>query len=152
MKKHFFSNQISKKLGSVKKIPKWLATYPDFKSQIKLIRSTLGMSQEQLARLIKFSPRYIRSIESGRAIPRISTLEKIASVLNAELKITIIPRQNLMEFLEAKATQKAEQIVGLSKASSALEIQTPSDEESKGQIETLKKEILEKRRSSLWES
>jgi transcriptional regulator with XRE-family HTH domain len=152
MKNHFFINQISKKLGSVKKVPEWLATYPDFKDQIKLIRETLGMSQEQLARLISCSSRYIQFIESGRAIPRISTLKKIANVLNAELKITIIPRQNLVEFLDAKATQKAGQIVGLSKASSALEIQTPSDEESKEQIETLKKEILEKRRSSLWES
>ena len=133
-------------------IPEWMANYPDIRGQIRLIRVTLGMGQEQLGRLINFSRRYIQRIESGPALPKIKTLKKIANALNAELKIMIIPRQNLMEFLDAKATQKAEQIVGLNKASSALELQTPSDEESKEQIETLKKEILEKRRSSLWES
>jgi len=152
MKKHFFSNQISNKLGSVKMMPEWLADYPDLRSQIKLIRETLGMSQAQLGKLTHFSWRHIQRIESGPAHPKISTLEKIANALNAELKIMLIPRQNLTEFLDAKATQKAKQIVGLSKASSALEIQSPSDEETREQIEATKKEILEKRRGSLWET
>jgi len=152
MKKHFFSNQISKKLRSLNNLPEWLDNYPDFKDQIKLIRETLGMSQEQLGKHVGLSPRAVQFIESGSKMPKITTLEKIAKALNAELKIFLVPRQNLTEFLDAKATQKAKQIISLSKTSSALEIQTPSDEETKEQIEAIKKEILEKRRGRLWES
>ncbi|HUU38020.1 MAG TPA: helix-turn-helix transcriptional regulator, partial [Candidatus Desulfaltia sp.] len=131
--------------------PEWLASYPDFKDQIKLLRETLGMTQEQLGRLVNRSLRSIQLIESGSAMPRITTLYKIANALNAELQIALIPRQSIIEFLNEKASQKARQLVSLSKTSSALEIQAPSDEESKEQIEAMKRDILEKRRYSLWD-
>ena len=151
MKIHFFSDQITLKLKSVKELPEWLSTYPIYKDQIKLIRETLGMSQEKLGKLVDRSLNTIQNIESGRARPKISTLEKLAEVLNAELKIYLLPRQDIAEFLDEKATLKAQQIVNLSKASSSLEVQTPSDEAIKAQVESIKREILEKRRSRLWE-
>jgi transcriptional regulator with XRE-family HTH domain len=151
MKIHFFSDQTTLKLKSLKELPEWLSTYPVFKDQIKLIRETLGMSQEKLGKLVHRSLNTIQNIESGRAKPKISTLEKLAEVLNAELKIYLIPRRDLAEFLDEKAEQKARQIVGLDKASSSLEVQTPSEEAIKEQIKSMKREILEKRRSSLWE-
>ena len=151
MKSPFFSRQTSRKLRSVKELPEWLSTYPNYKDQIKLIRETLGMNQEQLGRLIHRSLNTIQNIESGRAKPKISTLEKLAEAFEAELKIILIPRQDLMEYLDKKAEQKARQIVNMSIASSSLEIQIPSDEARKEQIESMKREILEKRRSRLWE-
>ena len=150
MKKYFFTEQISKKFKSIEDLPEWLSNYPDFKDQIKLLRETLGMTQEQLAKMVNRSLRSIQQIESGEARPKISTLYKIAQALNTELKITLIPSQNIMEFLDEKARKKAEQLVKLTKTSSTLEIQTPSKEESKGQVERLKNEILERRRDSLW--
>ena len=150
MKKYFFSKQISKKFKAIDALPPWLSSYPDFKDQIKLLRETLGMTQEQLARMVNRSLRSIQQIESGEAKPKISTLYKIAKALNTELKIALIPRQNIMEFLENKARKKAEQLVRLTETSSTLEIQSPSKEESKEQIERLKNEILERRRDSLW--
>jgi transcriptional regulator with XRE-family HTH domain len=152
MKKQFFSSQVGQKLGSIQKLPHWLRDFPeDFRDQIKLIRETLGMTQTQLGKRAGCSLRYIQGIENGRAAP-IATIKKIADILNADLKLFVLPRQDLSKYLEEKATQKARQIVGLSKASSSLEIQTPSNETRDEQIESLKKEILEKRRSSLWES
>ena len=150
MKKYFFSEQIDKKFRSVDDLPEWLSNYPDFKDQIKLLRETLGMTQEQLAKKVNRSLRSIQQIESGEAKPKISTLYKIAEALNTELRITLIPRENILEFLNEKATKKAEQLVKLTETSSALEIQTPSKEERDVQIDELRREILDKRRSSLW--
>jgi transcriptional regulator with XRE-family HTH domain len=150
MKKYFFTEQISKKFKSIEDLPEWLSHYPDFKDQIKLLRETLGITQEQLGKMVGRSLRSIQQIESGEAHPKISTLFKIANALNTELKITLIPRKNLIEMLDEKAYKKAKQLVKLSKTSSALEIQSPSGEESDVQVERLKREILEKRRDSLW--
>jgi len=152
MKKYFFSKQISRKLKSIDDLPDWLSNYPDFKDQIKLIRETLGMTQEQLGRKVNRSLRSIQQIESGYAMPKITTLNKIANALNAELKIALIPRENLVDFLDEKASIKAEELVKLSKTSSALEIQSPSEHEVEEQVEMLKREILEKKRDVLWGS
>jgi len=150
MKKYFFTEQINKKFMSTDDLPEWLSNYPDFKDQIKLLRETLGMTQEQLGKKVNRSIRSIQQIESGEANPRISTLYKIAKALNTELKIALIPRKSIIKFLDEKATKKAEQLVKLTETSSTLEIQSPSKEESKVQVEKLKREILEKRRDSLW--
>lgn len=47
-------------------------------------------------------------------MPKISTLYKIADALNAELKIALIPRENIIKFLDEKAAKKAKQIELLS--------------------------------------
>jgi transcriptional regulator with XRE-family HTH domain len=150
MKKYFFTNQISNKFKSTEHLPEWLSNYPNFNDQIKLIRETLGMTQEQLAIMVNRSLRSIQHIESGHAMPRITTLYEIANALNTKLKILLIPRQNIEEYLSERATKKAQELVKLSKTSSALEIQSPSEEESKEQVKKLKREILEKKRHSLW--
>jgi transcriptional regulator with XRE-family HTH domain len=150
MKKYFFTEQISKKFKSVENLPEWLSDYPYFKDQIKLLRETLGMTQEQLAKMVNRSLRSIQQIESGEAMPKISTLYKIANALNAELKIALVPRQNIIEFLDEKASKKAKKLVKFNMTSSALELQAPSEEQSKMQIESLKREILEKKRNILW--
>lgn len=150
MRKYFFTNQISKKFKSLDDLPEWLSNYPNFKDQIKLIRETIGMTQEQLGKMVNRSIRSIQQIESGHAMPKITTLYKIANALNTELKITLIPRKNIVEFLNEKASQKAKELVKLSKTSSALEIQSPSDEESMEQVESLKNEIITKKRNCLW--
>ena len=132
------TEQIDKKFRSVDDLPEWLSNYPDFKDQIKLLRETLGMTQEQLGMKVNRSIRSIQQIESGEAKPKISTLYKIAEALNTELRITLIPRENILEFLNEKATKKAEQLVKLTETSSALEIQIPSKEERDVQIDELR--------------
>lgn len=150
MKKYFFTEQISKKFKSMEDLPEWLSNYPDFKDQIKLLRESLGMTQEQLGKKVNRSLRSIQQIESGEANPKISTLYRIAEALNTELNIALIPRKSIIEFLDEKASRRAEQLVKLTEASSVLEIQSPSKEESKDQVKRLKREILEKRRYALW--
>jgi len=150
MEKYYFTEQISKKFNCTANLPDWLINYPEFKEQIKLLRTTLGMTQEQLGKLVNRSIRSIQQIENGEAKPKISTLHKIADALNTELVISLVPRQNLLECLDEKAKKKAEQLINLSESSAALEIQIPSKEEKKAQIKKLKNEILNKKRDSLW--
>lgn len=68
-----------------------LASQPDYKDQIKILREAYGLTQEDLAKKVKRTSRSIRNIETGEAFPRISTLRVIARALKAELKIELIP-------------------------------------------------------------
>ena len=150
MEKYYFTEQIADKFKSIDSLPEWLQNYPEFKDQIKVLRQALGMTQEQLSIKVNRSLRSIQKIENGEAMPKISTLFKIAEALNTELKISLIPRQNILELLDDLAEKKARELIKISKASSTLEIQTPSNKESKRQFKNLKSEILQKRRSVLW--
>ena len=149
-KRYLFTHEISNKLKSLDLLPEWLANYPDYSSQIKLLRETLGMTQMQLARKVNRSLRTIQLIESGGVTPKISTLNSIAEALNAELKIALVPQQNIVEYLNEKAMKKASQLVRLNKVSAILEDQRPSKKVEKEQTLKLRNEILEKRRDILW--
>ena len=150
MKRNYFTHQVSKKFKSLNDLPEWAANFPSFQNQIKSIRKTLGMTQEQLGKLVNRSLRSIQKIEAGHGAPKISTLNHIADALNTDLKILLIPRQEIETYLESKASLKAEELVKMSKTSSALEIQIPTGEEVQEQIEKMKREILEKKRDILW--
>ncbi|MEN8222002.1 MAG: helix-turn-helix domain-containing protein [Acidobacteriota bacterium] len=150
MEKYYFTEQIAEKFKSIDKVPEWIQNFPDFKDQIRALREALGMTQEQLGIKVNRSLRSIQQIENGEAMPKITTLQKISDALNTELQILLIPRLNIIDFLNDLADKKAEDIINISKSSSTLEIQTPSKRESKRQKENLKNEILKKRRSILW--
>jgi len=150
MEKYFFTEQIAEKFKSMDKVPEWLQNYPEFRYQIKTLREALGMTQKQLSFKVKRTIRSIRQIENGEAIPKITTLKKIAEALNSELTISLIPRQNIIDLLDNLAKNKAKELISISEVSSTLEVQSPSKTESKRQIENLKNEILKKRRSILW--
>jgi len=66
--------------------------YPDYKDQVNIIRESLGLTQEQLAKMVDRTPRSIRTLENGEAFPRISTLKKIAEALHADLTISLTPK------------------------------------------------------------
>jgi len=150
MEKYYFTEQIANKFKSTDFLPEWLQNYPDFKDQIKVLRETLGMTQKQLSIKVNRSLRSIQQIENGEAMPKISTLFKIADALNTELKISLIPRQNIIDYLDQLSGKKAKELIKISRVNSTLETQTPSNEENKRQIRKLKNEILQKRRSILW--
>lgn len=50
-------------------------------SEVKAMRMRLGLSQSKLAKLAGVTQAYIAKIESGKADPRFSTLERISRVL-----------------------------------------------------------------------
>lgn len=151
MKKHYFTNEVSEKLKSVKNLPSLVKEYPDFASQIKIIRESLGLTQQQLAKKINYTARSIIRIEQGKMLPNVSTLQKIAEVLNAQLNILLVPKDNLKDFLDKKAEKKAKELIGLARGNSVMEEQGPSDKTYLEELEKTKKNLLEKKRHSLWD-
>ncbi|MFZ3090383.1 MAG: helix-turn-helix transcriptional regulator [Nitrospirota bacterium] len=55
-------------------------------SRIKELRKLRGLSQEKLSEKINIDPKHLSRIEVGRGFPSLDTLERIATVLNVELK------------------------------------------------------------------
>jgi transcriptional regulator with XRE-family HTH domain len=88
-----------------------MARYPDYKNQIRILRQSLEMTQAQLAKLVDRTPRSIRMIENGEAYPRVTTLQKLADVLNAYLIISLVPKTGVSEFLNESSTQVEEKLV-----------------------------------------
>lgn len=56
------------------------------KNKIKIMRVTKGFSQEDLARLSGVDRSYISQIETGKKIPSLALLERIAKALDCNLK------------------------------------------------------------------
>ena len=54
--------------------------------KIRVLRTKLNLSQEQLSELSDLSTNSISAIERGKSKPSIETLEKIANALKIELK------------------------------------------------------------------
>lgn len=61
----------------------------DLSQQIKALRKSLGLSQQELADKAGISRVSIGQIERSNAIPSIPNLQQIASALNGELVIYI---------------------------------------------------------------
>lgn len=60
-----------------------------FYSIIKERRSILGLTQQDLADYTGLSVRIIKSIESGKGNPSMSTLSKIADILGLEIVMKV---------------------------------------------------------------
>lgn len=54
--------------------------------RMKEIRKARQMSQEQVSDKVGISPKHLSRVEMGKGYPSLETLEKIASVLQVELK------------------------------------------------------------------
>ena len=54
---------------------------------IRLCRTSLGLSQEELAKKIRVSVYYISLIEQNKRDPPISTVERVAAALNVPLTV-----------------------------------------------------------------
>ncbi|KKR31222.1 MAG: Toxin-antitoxin system, antitoxin component, Xre family [Candidatus Gottesmanbacteria bacterium GW2011_GWC2_39_8] len=55
--------------------------YDDFGVKVKQLRKQAGLSQEELAELIKRDPRTIVAIEAGKRNPTLNTIYKLAKAL-----------------------------------------------------------------------
>ncbi len=143
--------QIQRALKSWKGLPVWLKQRLSVGQQALMVRSVLGMTQEQLAKLMGTTQRAIVRLEKEEGDPQLSTLKRLAESLHCELLIRFVPKSDLEKLLKAKARSKAEQLVKMSMASANLELQKPSQEAMRLEINRLTEEILHKKRSGLWE-
>lgn len=103
--------QINNGFTALRDLQEWMARYPDYKDQIRILRQSLGMTQAQLAKLVDRTPRSIRMVENGEAYPRVTTLQKLADALNADLIISLVPKTGVIEFLKENSTKPGEKLV-----------------------------------------
>ena len=57
--------------------------------RIKELRKLKGLSQEKLSEKRLIDPKHLSRIEVGRGFPSLDTLERLANVLNVELKTSL---------------------------------------------------------------
>ena len=148
-----YLNQVSKKFKSLKEVPEWLSHLFPIEDQIKMIRTALGITQNQLAKKLGFSSNVpITKLENKeKENPTLETLKKYAEALECTLLIRFVPKKEIKSLVNEQAEKKARKIVSLSVANSAMDLQKPNKEIIEAEVERIKRELLEKRRSSLWE-
>lgn len=148
-----YLNQISRKLKPSQHIQVLKTFFILPHNQLELIRKALGMTQIQLAKKLGYESNVpVAKLEGGsNKNPTIETLRNYAKALGCELLIGFIPKKEIKKTVEELAEKKAREIINLSSKSSALELQKPDSTAIKDEIEELKNEIIEKRRSILWD-
>ena len=144
--------QLKRSLKHWSSLPAWVRQRIPLGQQILMVRTALGMTQEQLAKRVSSSQRAIVRLEKEEGDPQVSTLKRIAESLNCELLIRFVPKADIGELIKGKAKAKAEALVTMSVSSANLEIQKPSKGVVQSEIRHLIQDILDKKRSSLWES
>lgn len=73
------------------------ALEPEYKLAAAMIRLRLakGLTQVQLAELLNTKQESIARLESGSSLPSLSTVKKLADVLDAELEISLRPKNKV---------------------------------------------------------
>ncbi len=73
------------------------ALEPEYKLAATLIRLRLakGLTQEDLAKMLKTKQESIARLENGGSLPSLSTMKKLAEALDAELEINLRPKHTI---------------------------------------------------------
>lgn len=138
-------------LQSMNEIPDWLRPV-SIGLQIRRIREALGMTQLQLAERSNLQQSVIAEIEGGKRTDLcLTTIAKLAGGLNCQSVVQIVPQKKIHELVDEKSTELARKIVAASSGSSAIELQMPKRSVINKEINEIKRDILEKHRSSLWQ-
>jgi transcriptional regulator with XRE-family HTH domain len=68
---------------------------PEYKLAAALIRLRLakGLTQEALAKMLNTKQESIARLENGGSLPSLSTMKKLAEALDADLEISLRPKQ-----------------------------------------------------------
>ena len=110
------------------------------------------MTQEQLSQRTGLTQSMITEIENGkRGNLSLPTINKLAEGLNCQFIGQFLPKENISQILDEQSASVARKIVSITSGSTAIELQLPSQRVINEQVEKLKKDILEKNRSALWQ-
>ena len=111
-----------------KKLPSWrqaLHFFQPSKGWVKLLRQSLGMTTEDLARRLDVDRSRISHIEKAELDGALTlhTLKEVANALNCELTYALVPRTSLKEIINKQALKVAKNRVERVAHSMALEDQ-----------------------------
>lgn len=117
---------------------------------IRLLRAYLRMTQAELAKRANITIANLIAIESGKADPRVSTLQRIYKGLSSNLSVEPLPQKPLEEIRRGRARAIALKRLKKTMGTMALEEQAPEKEIFKKLLEKRTDEILHDPRERLW--
>ncbi len=146
-------NKISKEFKSIEAFKELFKNNLPTNEQISLLRTALGMTQNQLAKKLGYNSYVpVSKLESKNSNPTIETLKSYAYALECELSVRFIPKKEIKQMLNDLAEKKARGIVKLSTGNAAMELQQPNKEDIENAVKELKNKIINSKRTSLlWE-
>lgn len=115
---------------------------------LKTIREFLGMTTVQLAKKINVAQPRVVALEKNERNTKISTMERIADVLNCDFVYAFIPRENIDDIIYNQARKKALKILNKVNTNMGLENQLSYNEDI---LEDLIKELLNKNIARIWD-
>ena len=139
-------------LKSIYQVPNWLNSSMPIGEQIQDVREALGMTQQQLAERCQLHQSVVAEIEGGKRKDLcLSTIKKLATGLNCQSLIQIVPQKEISQILDERSTDMAQKIIGMSSGSAAIEMQRPNQNLINEQVSEIKKDFLDKHKSVLWQ-
>ena len=133
-------------------VPNWMNSALPLGGQIRKIRKALGMTQHQLAKRCNLHQSVIAEIEGGgRKDLCLSTVKKLAAGLNCHPLIQVVPQKEISKILDERSAGMAQKIAGMSSGSAAIEMQRPNQNVVTKEINKIKKDLLGKHKSALWQ-
>lgn len=151
MKKELQITQLSKKLEDYKVLQQ---TTRPINGWIKAIRTTLGMSLEQLANRLQVSKQNIQSMEKREQEMAITlkSLQEVAQAMDMQLVYALVPKDDsLTALIERKANELALNIVERTSQNMALENQQVNEAQAIYAVKKRKEAILQEMPKALWD-
>jgi len=147
MKNLLLLTQLDRKLGPLKAL-----TVPS-QGWVRCIRNSIGMTAQQLAKRCSYSTSRILIIERDEMNGNLtlSTLHKVAAHLGCRLVYGFVPETPLVETIEKRALELAQNKLTTISHSMELEDQAIGKEDQRLQLELLKQELLNGSLKRLWD-
>ena len=120
------------------------------KDWVRLVRIYLRMTQAELAERANITKANLIAIESGKADPRVTTLQRIYKGLSCNLSVEPVLQKPLDEILRGRARTLALKRLKKTMGTMALEEQAPAKEIFKKLLEKRTDEIRRDPRERLW--
>jgi predicted DNA-binding mobile mystery protein A len=120
---------------------------------LRAIRQALGMTTRQLAKSVGVTQAAVADAERSEAKGDITlaTLRRYANAMDCDLVYALIPRRPLEEVVASRAEQLAREQVLRVRHSMSLENQLTDTEHLEREVASLRRQLLEGKRSRLWQ-
>lgn len=115
---------------------------------LKTIREFLGMTTTQLAKKLEISQPRIIALEKNERNIKISTMERIADVLNCDFFYAFIPRENIDDIIYNQAKKKAQKILEKVNKNMSLENQLANTDDL---LNDITQELLNGNITRIWD-
>lgn len=116
---------------------------------LRTIRECLGMTTTQLSKVLGVSQPRVMNMEKNERSLKLSTMERVADMLNCEFFYILVPRERIEDRLYNQAREKAKQILRRVNKNMELENQLADTEEL---LEDIVQELLGGNIARIWDS